>query len=60
MTNGYREGEWTLYYDNGNVESKGNYERGEKVGSWSYYSRSGKLIEKVNHKAEEAVAEESP
>jgi len=32
------------YYENGNLDSHGNYLNGKKVGVWKYYDESGKLI----------------
>ncbi|MGB1032303.1 MAG: toxin-antitoxin system YwqK family antitoxin [Flavobacteriales bacterium] len=35
-------GEFTFYYPNGNVESKGMYSLGVKVGNWRRYTQDGK------------------
>jgi hypothetical protein len=45
-TGDYREGKragcWETYYDNGDHESKGAYNAGEKVGSWLSWDRQQK------------------
>jgi hypothetical protein len=35
------DGEFTYYYPNGNVESKGNYANGRKTGVWHRYNADG-------------------
>jgi hypothetical protein len=34
-----RHGAWTTFYPNGEVESRGRYEMGEKVGSWEHWDQ---------------------
>lgn len=35
-------GEFTFFYPNGNIESKGMYSLGVKIGSWKRYTAEGK------------------
>ena len=49
--NGLKQGEWEGYYDNGELESKGNYKDDKKVGYWEhYYNGNGELSSKGNYK----------
>lgn len=45
MINGEKDGIWTTYYENGNIESKGGYSNDEKKGEWKYYYENGNLKE---------------
>jgi antitoxin component YwqK of YwqJK toxin-antitoxin module len=42
---GAEEGEWILYYMNGQIKAKGNYSDGQKDGVWFYYDINGKLYD---------------
>ena len=44
--NGYRHGYWELYYSNGNLDSKGNYNNGLKHDYWKKYWSNGNLWSK--------------
>ena len=33
-----KEGEFTFYYENGNVESTGMFHEDKRVGAWKYYN----------------------
>lgn len=37
----FEHGEFIFYYPNGNVESRGHYEKGVKVGTWERYTLDG-------------------
>ena len=40
--NGYDYGNWIFYFDNGQVETKGRFNKtGERVGRWKYYFDNG-------------------
>ena len=39
-----KSGPYTKYFENGNLECSGMYERGNKNGTWKYYNTKGKLI----------------
>ena len=42
--NGKDYGKWTFYYANGQVETKGQFNKnGERVGTWKFYYESGAL-----------------
>lgn len=43
---GFRQGEWVDYHDNGNVRYKGQFKDNEPVGEFVYYTPDGKLIAK--------------
>lgn len=55
MTAEGEDGPWTYYYENGRIESVGNFALGEKTGSWKYFSRTGRLLETVDHTPQAAV-----
>ena len=46
--NGLKQGEWEGYYDNGELESKGNYKDGKRDGYWEDYWDNGQLESKGN------------
>ena len=50
IMNGKIEGSWVTYYENGQVESKGNFKNGKREGFWVYYRDNGKLFFKGNYK----------
>lgn len=39
-----KSGPYTKYFENGNLECSGMYERGNKNSTWKYYNTKGKLI----------------
>ena len=41
---GLRHGEWTSFYENGQVKNRGRYLAGQKEGMWLGYYRSGQLF----------------
>ena len=44
--NNERVGYWEVYFNNGNLWSKGNYSNGKQIGYWEYceyYERGDKL-----------------
>jgi len=42
--NGKDYGKWTFYYSNGQIETKGKFNKsGERIGKWKYYYKNGKL-----------------
>jgi len=36
---------WEGFYENGQLERRGNYKEGEQDGVWEYFDEDGKLIE---------------
>jgi len=46
---GKRHGYWEVYFNNGNLCSKGNYVNGKKHGYWESYYKNGNLIYKGNY-----------
>jgi len=48
---GLRHGEWTSFYENGQVKNRGRYLAGQKEGLWSGYYRSGQLFYQGAYKA---------
>lgn len=48
---GLRNGEWTSFYENGQVKNRGRYLAGQKEGMWSGYYRSGQLFYRGAYKA---------
>ncbi|MGE4288248.1 MAG: toxin-antitoxin system YwqK family antitoxin [Salinivirgaceae bacterium] len=43
---GDRLGEWTFFYSNGSVKSKGVYSENRRVGPWTYYYKHGTIEQK--------------
>lgn len=39
-----KSGPYTRYFESGNLECSGYYEKGNKTGTWKYYNTQGKLI----------------
>ncbi len=37
------EGEWIIYYENGNIQSRQYFSEGKMIGQWEYYFENGKL-----------------
>lgn len=46
MVGGLREGVWTLWRDNGVLESRGEYIHGKRQGQWEFYDAHGDLSAK--------------
>ncbi len=47
---GNRIGYWEVYYNNGNLNYKGNYNNdGQQIGYWEYYYSNGNLNSKGNY-----------
>ena len=40
-------GDYYLFYENGNIEVKGKFLKGVPVGTWKYYNKKGKLTGKA-------------
>lgn len=49
---GLRHGEWTSFYENGQVKNRGRYLLGQKEGMWLGYYRSGQLFYQGAYKAD--------
>ena len=49
---GLRHGEWTSFYENGQVKNRGRYLLGQKEGMWLGYYRSGRLFYQGAYKAD--------
>ena len=47
--NGKKTGYWEYYWNNGQLNCKGNYINGEKDGIWVYYHENGQLWIKGNY-----------
>lgn len=43
------EGEFVIYFKNGQIKEVGNYENGEKVGTWKKYNENGDVISSEDH-----------
>ena len=50
IKNGNKEGPWEFYYENGQVEEKGDYKNGKREGPWVYYYSNGQLVSKGTYK----------
>ncbi len=40
---GFRQGPWKEYYEDGKIRSEGSYLNGKQVGLWKYYFANGKI-----------------
>ena len=47
---GKEEGEWVIYYGNGQLWEKGEYKDGKKLGKWVYYWDNGQILRKGEFK----------
>ena len=56
--NGKKQGEYTLYYDNGNIWKQGSYDDGLRDGKWKYLHENGKLELEWEYKKELLVSKE--
>lgn len=50
MKNGNKEGEWTRYYDNGQLKRKGSYKNGIADGEYVFYGKNGQISAKGSFK----------
>jgi len=50
---GKKNGEFTLYYDDGQVESTGEFKDDKRFGLWKYYFPNGKIWREVTFSAED-------
>ena len=50
FTEGRQQGEWTYYFDNGQINRKAVYKDGKPDGSWEIYRADGKLAAKRSFK----------
>jgi hypothetical protein len=50
IKNGNREGLWRFYWDDGQLERKGNYKDGKTDGLWEFYREDGQLKSKGDYK----------
>ena len=48
--NGVKDGEWTTYYERGQLEYILNYKDGKEEGHWELYDKNGQLRSKGNYK----------
>ena len=40
---GLDHGKWIFYFKNGNVQTQGEFNKGNKIGFWSYYFENGSI-----------------
>jgi len=50
IKNGKAEGEWVVYFSNGQIMSEGSIKNGKKEGAWVAYFSNGQIMSKVNYK----------
>ena len=43
LKNGYKDGNWIIYFENGNLQDKSNYKDGKIEGEWLTYHDNGQL-----------------
>ena len=48
VKDGYKHGEYILYFENGNKEIQGQLDSNRNVGKWIYYFRDGKIESEGN------------
>ena len=49
--NGKRNGNFTIYYENGEIKNKCEYENNRRIGKWEYYYNNGQLKQVVLFKS---------
>jgi uncharacterized protein len=47
---GKRQGQWTNYYPDGSIKSKGSYKENLKEGNWEFYHENGQVEQKGSYK----------
>ena len=47
---GQKHGGWITYYENSRIESKGSYEKDDRVGKWIWYHDNGMIWSKEKYK----------
>jgi len=47
---GYKQGQWTEYFESGQIRSLGKYANNQKEGNWKFYFKSGKPEQTGNYK----------
>ena len=55
---GLRDGTWTRYWLNGNVQNVAYFNEGKKTGSWKFYDEEGKLTMLVKYKNDQLLLAE--
>ena len=50
LPNGYSEGYWEFFYQNGRMAAVGNFDNDKRVGDWIYYYNNGNVKESVSFK----------
>lgn len=61
FTAGDMTGEWTRYWDNGEVRDRGTWNEDKPIGRWRNFSDKGKLKGEVNYDAQgKIIAQEKP
>jgi antitoxin component YwqK of YwqJK toxin-antitoxin module len=50
-----RDGKWTTWYENGNLHSEANYDKGKMVGSWKTLYENGSTEAEINFSTGKAV-----
>ena len=48
--NGIQEGEWSIYYNSGDLWKKGSYKNGKEEGEWTFFDERGYLKKKGSYK----------
>lgn len=50
-----KDGKWTYYFENGNVQSEEMYDKGKMIGTWKTWTIDGKLSSEINFTTGKAV-----
>ena len=59
-TVGKKDGKWTWWYLNGQIQQKGNYKDGDQDGKWTYWHENGQLSQERNYKDGVCVSGDCP
>ena len=57
---GKREGEWLVYYENGQLRSKKYLKNGKPEGEWLWYNENGKLKKTEIYKDDKLIKTINP
>ena len=47
---GLDHGEWTFYFNDGQIQTQGTFEKGKRIGVWEYFHENGELKQKSHYK----------
>jgi len=55
IKDGKRDGTWTWWHENGQIQQEGNYKDDKKDGTWTYWDKNGLKSSEGNYKDDDLV-----